>query len=80
MIPNPMREDKIDCLIVGGGPAGLTAALYMARYRHRVVLSDAGASRAKLISHLHHLAGFPDRVSGLEIWPACAMHHRSLYR
>jgi thioredoxin reductase (NADPH) len=39
----------IDCLIVGGGPAGLTAAIYLARYRRDAVLIDEGVSRAKLI-------------------------------
>jgi thioredoxin reductase (NADPH) len=36
----------LDCLIIGGGPAGLTAAIYLARYRRATVLVDDGASRA----------------------------------
>jgi alkyl hydroperoxide reductase subunit AhpF len=48
----------IDCLIVGGGPAGLTAAIYLARYRRDAVLVDEGVSRAKLIPASHNYPGF----------------------
>ena len=50
--------DPVDCLIVGGGPAGLTAATYLARYRRRSVLIDAGESRAALIPESHNYPGF----------------------
>jgi thioredoxin reductase (NADPH) len=48
----------LDCLIVGGGPAGLTAAIYFARYRRRALLVDDGASRAALIPASHNYPGF----------------------
>src|SRR5207247_10072988 len=48
----------IDCLIVGGGPAGLTAAIYLARYRRDAVLVDEGVNRAKLIPTSHNYPGF----------------------
>jgi thioredoxin reductase (NADPH) len=54
-----------DCLVIGGGPAGLTAAVYLARYRRRIVLFDGGESRASLIPESHNYPGFPDGVSGL---------------
>jgi thioredoxin reductase (NADPH) len=38
-----------DCVIVGGGPAGLTAAIYLARYHLSVVLFDNRESRAASI-------------------------------
>jgi thioredoxin reductase (NADPH) len=41
--------ESFDCLIIGGGPAGLTAAVYLARYRRRIMLFDGGDSRASLI-------------------------------
>jgi thioredoxin reductase (NADPH) len=56
-----------DCLIVGGGPAGLVAAVYLARFRRHVVVVDAGASRASLIPTSHNLAGFPDGISGNDL-------------
>jgi len=56
-----------DCLIVGGGPAGLTAAIYMARFRRSVALIDNGHSRAELIPLSHNFPGFPDGVTGLSL-------------
>jgi thioredoxin reductase (NADPH) len=55
---------SFDCLIIGGGPAGLMAAVYLARYRRRIVLFDTGESRASLIPESHNYPGFPDGVSG----------------
>jgi thioredoxin reductase (NADPH) len=48
----------LDCLIVGGGPAGLTAAIYLARFRRTTRLIDSGASRAALIPESHNYPGF----------------------
>jgi thioredoxin reductase (NADPH) len=48
----------LDCLIIGGGPAGLTAAIYLARYRRAAVLVDDGGSRAALIPASHNYPGF----------------------
>jgi len=38
-------KDSCDVAIVGGGPAGLTAALWLARYLHDVVVIDSGDPR-----------------------------------
>ena len=38
-------DDVYDVAIVGGGPAGLSAALWLARYLHKVVLIDSGDPR-----------------------------------
>jgi len=56
-----------DCAIIGGGPAGLTAAIYLARFRRRVVLFDRGGSRAALIPTSHNHAGFPEGIAGPDL-------------
>lgn len=53
--------------IIGGGPAGLTAALYLARFRREIVVLDAGESRASWIPTSHNLAAFPGGISGPEL-------------
>ncbi len=62
-----MEEPQLDCLIIGAGPAGLTAALYLARYRRRIALVDAGHSRAELIPTTHNYPGFPEGISGADL-------------
>lgn len=57
----------LDCLIVGAGPAGLTAALYLARFRRRIAIVDSGNSRALYIPRSHNYPGFPDGISGEEL-------------
>lgn len=53
-----------DCIIIGAGPAGLTAAIYLARYRLAIRLFDCGSSRAALIPCTRNHAGFPEGISG----------------
>ena len=53
-----------DALVVGGGPAGLAAALYLARFRRDVLVIDAGDSRAARIPRSHNMAGFTHGVAG----------------
>jgi thioredoxin reductase (NADPH) len=55
------------CLIVGAGPAGLTAAIYLARFRRCVAVVDSGESRAALIPLTHNFPGFPDGISGQDL-------------
>jgi thioredoxin reductase (NADPH) len=54
----------MDCLIIGGGPAGLTAAVYLARFNRDIAVIDSGHSRARLIPETHNYPGFPDGVTG----------------
>lgn len=57
----------LDCLIVGGGPAGLTAAIYLARFHLDILVVDDGKGRAESIPCTHNHAGYPDGISGKEL-------------
>lgn len=68
----------LDCLIIGAGPAGLSAALYLSRYRRHYKIIDNQDSRASLISSTHNYLGFKEGISG----PQLLMNyqdHLSLY-
>ena len=57
-------EKPLDCLIIGGGPAGLTAAINLARFHLDIRVVDAGKSRAAMIPCTHNHAGFPEGING----------------
>lgn len=60
-------KTAVDCVIIGGGPAGLTAAIYLARFHLSTLVVDAGASRAALIPMTRNHAGFPEGISGVDL-------------
>jgi thioredoxin reductase (NADPH) len=61
-----LEAEMLDCLVIGAGPAGLTAAMYLARFRRSIRVIDAGHSRAKLIPTSHNYPGFKG-VGGPEL-------------
>ncbi|WP_267396809.1 MULTISPECIES: NAD(P)/FAD-dependent oxidoreductase [unclassified Sphingomonas] len=56
-----------DCIIIGAGPAGLTAAIYLTRFHLSIRLFDSNSSRAAMIPCTHNHAGYPDGISGKDL-------------
>lgn len=59
-----LTPDVFDTLIIGGGPGGLTAAIYLRRFTRNVALVDKGNSRLGWIPVSHNYPGFPDGING----------------
>lgn len=53
-----------DAVIVGGGIAGLSAAVYLGRSRRKALLVDGGESMARWEPFVENYLGFPDGLSG----------------
>ena len=58
-LPGVKRAQPLNCLIVGGGAAELTAAIYLARFRRNFQVVDSAKSRLYLIPISHNYPGFP---------------------
>jgi len=56
--------DLLDCLVIGAGPAGMTAGLYLRRFHRRVSIVGGDDSRAALIPASHNYPGFPEGIPG----------------
>jgi thioredoxin reductase (NADPH) len=61
-----------DILIIGGGLAGTTAALFSARHGRSTLCLDGGIGGGQLlnVSRVEDFPGFPDGVAGFELCPA----------
>ena len=67
MTPLAPSSSVVDTLIIGAGPGGLTAAIYLRRFTRNVVLVDKGHSRMRLIPVSHNYPGFPKGVNGEQL-------------
>lgn len=56
-----------DVIIVGGGPAGLSAAIYLGRAKRDTLVIDSGKPMARWEPHVQNYLGFPDSISGEEL-------------
>lgn len=62
--PQATGSEVFDCVVVGGGPAGLTAGLYLRRFHRNVRVVDAGGGRARRVTRSNNVAGFPEGIGG----------------
>ncbi len=74
MVTDPEPNSEPDVFVIGAGPAGLTAALYLARYRRKVLVLHDGKSRALRIPLTHNAPGFPEGVRGPDLIARMTRH------
>lgn len=60
------KEHVYDCIVIGAGPGGLQAAIYLGRYNRKVLIIDRGGGRT---AHAKHIENFLTQkaISGSEI-------------
>ncbi|OQW37244.1 MAG: hypothetical protein A4E19_13845 [Nitrospira sp. SG-bin1] len=61
------RDHVYDAIVVGGGLAGLSAAIYLGRSRRDTLLIHSGHSMAKWEQDVQNYLGFPDGISGNDL-------------
>jgi thioredoxin reductase (NADPH) len=64
-----MAENNLEVVIIGGGPAGLTAGIYASRAGLKTVLIEKGVFGGQITNaeHVENFPGFPQGISGIEL-------------
>src|SRR4028119_2153738 len=59
-------SELLDCVILGAGPAGLTALTYLARFHRRAVALGGSGPRPRVLSidRTYNLPGYPEGIPG----------------
>ncbi|MGE6376253.1 NAD(P)/FAD-dependent oxidoreductase [Peribacillus muralis] len=58
---------QADCIIIGGGIAGIQAAIQLGRYKHDIIVIDSAHGRSSIAKAYHNILGWPDGVSGSQL-------------
>ena len=71
-----MEKSHYELVILGGGPAGLTAGLYASRARIDHVLLEKGAPGGQVLTTdwVDNYPGFPDGISGFDLMEKMTIH------
>jgi thioredoxin reductase (NADPH) len=64
-----LAMEKYDIIIVGGGPAGLTAAIYASRMNMKTLVLESNMPGGRVVeaSLIENFPGFPGGISGIEL-------------
>lgn len=71
-----MQKNHYELIILGGGPAGLTAGLYASRARIDHVLIEKGAPGGQVLTTdwVDNYPGFPEGLSGFDLMEKMTLH------
>ncbi|MHA1409090.1 MAG: NAD(P)/FAD-dependent oxidoreductase [Candidatus Odinarchaeia archaeon] len=70
--------DKYNIIIIGGGPAGLSAAIYSARANQKTLVIDRTGCLNYKIGFIENYLGFPDGIEGKDLIQLGCKHIRKL--